>query len=182
MLLKYIGTTDLSSVETGFDWESISVSQGDIIQVHPDNKLHEVYPDQFEKFTQFGQTLQTRVEVTSAEVLAINTTPKTLVAAPWAGYCLVLESLFFFYDFNSAAYATNTTLEARYTDGSGAKVTADISSLIDETADAYALAKSVASLVVPVPNSPIVLTAASGDPVTWDSPLYVTVNYKIVQY
>lgn len=181
MLLRYIGSDTLASVETGFGSESISVAPGDIIQVHPNTDLEEKYPSLFTRFTQFWQTLQKKITVSSAEILAINTTEKELIATPWVGYVIVPESFVFFYDYNSAAYATNTTLEVRYTDKTGAKVTADVTGLIDATADDYALAQCVASLVVPVPNSPIILTAATGDPVTGDSPVYVTINYKIIQ-
>jgi hypothetical protein len=83
-------------------------------------------------------------------------------------------------DYNSAAYATNVTLELRYTDGSGTKVTADIGALIDATADKAVTVSGVEAALVLTGNAAVVVRAASGNPATGDSPVAFEVTYSIV--
>jgi hypothetical protein len=49
---------------------------------------------------------QDDVVISSAEMLALEATPKTLIAAPGAGKTIVLDYAIFFLDYNSAAYAS----------------------------------------------------------------------------
>ena len=61
-----------------------------------------------------GVNVSTTV-LTSAQILALNTTPIELVAAPGAGFYNVVEKVIASVDYNSAAYATTTDIEIRYT-------------------------------------------------------------------
>ena len=47
--------------------------------------------------------LQKTVQITSAEILALNATPKSLIAAPGAGKFIALNKATIFLDYNSAA-------------------------------------------------------------------------------
>lgn len=120
------------------------------------------------------------VTLTSAQVLASFTTPITLVPAPGAGKAIHVESIVWSVDYNSAAYATNTTMEARYTDGSGTKVTADISSLLTVTADAVISVGGIEAQLVLTQNAPVVIRTATGNPATGNSPVTFTVFYRVV--
>lgn len=51
-----------------------------------------------------------KVSLSSAEILSLSTVPKTLIAAPGAGKFINVLSVAFRLNFNSVAYATNTTL------------------------------------------------------------------------
>ena len=123
---------------------------------------------------------KTTVTLTSAEVLAMNTTPITLVAAPWAGKYINVLSIVGTVDYNSAAYATNVTLEFRYTNGSGTKVTADIGALLDATADKAVGVKGIEAATVLTANAPIVVRTATGNPATGNSPVKFHVVYEII--
>lgn len=120
------------------------------------------------------------VTLTSAQVLALNTTPRTLVAAPWAWKFIDVESITWYVDYNSAAYATNTTLEFRYTNASWAKVTADEAALLTATADKVNTVKAVTTELVNVVNAPVVVNVATWDPITGNSPVKFIVRYKVV--
>lgn len=83
-------------------------------------------------------------------------------------------------DYNSAAYATNVTLEFRYTNGAGTKVSADMGALIDATADKYVSVGGIEAALVLTANAAVVVTAASGNPATGNSPVSFTVDYSII--
>lgn len=121
-----------------------------------------------------------RVTISSAEILALNTTPKSLVAAPGAGYYLDVFSVSYSLDYGAAAYATNTTIETRYTNGSGAKVCVDCANLLAATADKVCTVKPDDVELVNVANAAVVTYAPSGNPATGDSPVYATITYRVL--
>jgi len=120
------------------------------------------------------------VTLTSAQVLALNTTPIELVPAPWAWKYINVLSVVGTVDYNSAAYATNVTLEFRYTNGSWTKVTADIAALIDATADKAVSVKGVEAATVLTANAPVVVRTATGNPATGNSPVKFHVVYEVI--
>lgn len=121
--------------------------------------------------------------ISSAELLALHTTPKTLVSAPGASKALVLDSAVFFLDYNSAAYAdiaAGDDLNIRYTDGSGAVAgTLETTGFLDLSADAYSVVQTPAGSIILPANAPLVASLA-GAITTGDSPLAVRVFYRIV--
>jgi len=124
---------------------------------------------------------QVKVTVSSAELLASFTTPKTLIAAPGAGYYIQIISCEMFLDYNSAAYV----------DGGGGGVTIDyVNSLstltgifsISSTSDTMSFL-DVASgqrALTNVENKPVILYSPTSNPTTGNSPLYVYLTYRIV--
>jgi len=82
-------------------------------------------------------------------------------------------------DYNTTAYATNTTLEFRYTNGSGTKVTADAAALLNATADKAVSVKSVVTEVANTLNAPVVVRTATGNPTAGNSPVKVKVEYRV---
>lgn len=120
------------------------------------------------------------VEITSEELLAMNTTPKVIVPAAWAWTTIIVDKIIASLDYGTAAYATNTTLEFRYTDGSGTKVTADIAALLNATADKVVSVWGIEAATVLTPAAAVVALVATGDPVTWDSPITITTVYRVI--
>lgn len=125
------------------------------------------------------------VTVSSAELLALNATPKTLVAAPGAGSALVFEGATLFLDYNSTAYdgiAAGEDLTIRYTNGSGQLVsTIETTGFLDATADAlrYVYPATTAA-ITPVANAALVLHLSTGEIATGNSPLKIQINYRVV--
>lgn len=122
------------------------------------------------------------VEVTSAELLALNSTPKTLVPAPGAGKVLEFISAILILDYESAAYATNGDLTVQNETGTALSNTVLLANLLAATADKMVrlVALDTADTgVVLLENEAIQLGCATGDPVTGDSPLRVKVAYRV---
>jgi hypothetical protein len=130
------------------------------------------------------------VVVSSAEILALNATPKTLVAAPGANKILVPRKFLFFLDYNAAAYAGIAAGEdwtVKYTDSSGDVLAhLETTGFLDQTSDQYRVALpattsgATISELTPVANAPLVLHQLSAEIITGDSPVAVRSYYEIV--
>lgn len=96
-----------------------------------------------------GKVLVAEVAISSAELLALRATPKTLVAAPGAGYVLEFVSLLLLLDATATAYVESAAnLGVKFTDGAGLQVseTIEATGFIDQTADTLIDAKPAASV------------------------------------
>lgn len=127
-----------------------------------------------------ARTIQ--VTVPTASVLLLNTTPYSLVAAPGAGKIILVDEITAKLVFNTIAYTGANALEFRYTDGSGAKVTADLaSSFIDSASGTnYATVKSIVTALTPVANAAIVVRVPTADPGAGNSAIVFSVKYRVV--
>jgi hypothetical protein len=124
-----------------------------------------------------------QVSIASADILALNTTPKQLVAAPGSGKVIIVEGIVFKMVRTATAYANGGALEFRYTDGSGAKVSADIAATVVTTGGAGTEYNSVAGVttsLTPVANAAIVLRCATADFITGTGTAVVSIKYRIV--
>lgn len=128
-------------------------------------------------------TVTANVTISTAELLALNAAPKTLVAAPGSGKALILVDVQLMLDYNSAAYdgiAAGEDLEIRYTNGSGQLVaTVESTGFLDATADAYRhVYPTSTAAIVPAANAALVMDLASGEIATGNSPLKVRLRYR----
>ncbi|MGA9768275.1 MAG: hypothetical protein WBV94_04490 [Blastocatellia bacterium] len=124
----------------------------------------------------------TSVTVATGSVLTLNDTPVTLVAAPGAGKVVLIEEITAKLVFNSIAYTGSNAIEFRYTNGSGAKVTADLSAafLNSSSGTNYATVKSVTTQLTPVANAAVVVFVPSANPGAGNSPVVFKIKYRIV--
>jgi hypothetical protein len=125
------------------------------------------------------------VTVSSAELLALNATPKQLVAAPGVGQALILIDAQFSLPYNSVAYAgiaSAEDLEIRYGSGSGQLVaTIETTGFLDQTATASRhIYPSSSAAISPAENAALILDLASGEITTGNSPLKVRVRYRLI--
>lgn len=121
-----------------------------------------------------------KVTLTSAQILALNTTPITLVAAPGAGYYVSVSEVLAYLTFNTTAYTGTNAANITYTNGSGAAATGTLaSSFLDSSSSAAVKAVGVA--VTPVANAPIVISVGTANPAAGDSTITVDIAYRIVK-
>lgn len=124
------------------------------------------------------------VTVSSAEILALNTTPKTLVAAPGSGYALIPVAIYATMDYAAATYACNAAgLILKYTDGSGTAPGAVLTQgFCQSAADAAQVVNVSTTAYTPTTNAALVLHAGAANPTTGDSAIKVRVFYRRVPY
>jgi len=127
--------------------------------------------------------------ISSAQLLALNSAPQTIVPAPGAGKFLLFKQAFFYMPYNSIAYVADASddLNIRYTNGTGQAVAfIEATGFLTATATQYRFANpataaaSVSTHGAPVENSPLVLFMANSEITTGNSPLYVRTFYSVV--
>lgn len=129
--------------------------------------------------------------VTSAQLLALNATPQSIIPAAGAGVAIVPYRIQI-YKPAGVAYAgiaAGEDLVLKYTDASGAQCSSVIETtgFLDQTtaqirtAGAPASTGSTAGSIVPVANAAVVLSLLSGEIITGDQPLYVEVFYHEIK-
>jgi hypothetical protein len=116
-------------------------------------------------------TLYAEVSLSSAEILALFTTPKTLVAATGAGTIILPERYIINFDWASVQYATHINLQAKMGSVSGRTIFQ-----IDPVADKQYVYIDSGEIVS---NTSLVLTVASGNPTAGNSIMTVGVYYKV---
>jgi hypothetical protein len=116
-------------------------------------------------------TLYAEVSLSSAEILALFTTPKTLVAATGAGTIILPERYIINFDWASVQYATHINLQAKMGSVSGRTIFQ-----IDPVADKQYMSVDTGEIVS---NTSLVLTVAGGNPTAGDSIMTVGVYYKV---
>lgn len=128
------------------------------------------------------------VKIPTANVLTLNTVPVQLVPAPGAGLLIVPELVIASLVFNSAAYATNSAgATLKYgTAGAGTSTLYTLSQAFLQSAsgtNVQVVNQASAATYLPAAadvNAPLTLIAATSDPTTGDSDLYLRVYYMIV--
>lgn len=124
--------------------------------------------------------LYRRVRVTSAEILLLYSTPKTLVDAPGSGKVIQFLSAVAFLDHGGTDYAAGGNLVVQHitADTAVSGVTA-ASDLINASADAYNVMQALSTDVVAAVNDGLELTNASAVHTTGNGILVIDVAYRI---
>lgn len=120
-----------------------------------------------------------QVTLSSAQVLALNATPVSVIAAPGAGYVNIIDKV-------TASKAAGTAyadiaagedIALRYTNGSGSiAATLEATGFLDSTSATISHATGAACL--PVANAAIVAHMTSGEVTTGNSPVLLEIHYR----
>ena len=120
-----------------------------------------------------------RVEISSAEILALETTAKVLVPAPGAGKVVEFVSAVFFLDHGGTDYTGGANIVVE-TGSSGTNLSANLgTSLLQSSADAYAILGALEAGVVTDVNEGLSLLNSSTTFATGNGTLVVHVAYRI---
>lgn len=129
----------------------------------------------------YGNALQhLRINVSSAELLAINGTPKELIPAPGAGKIIIPTFIVIYYDYNSIAYTVTDTLDLEY-GTSNTNIDSATADILKATSDYIHRGFIALPNGTPYPNESIIFTMA-GNPTVGNSPLVMDIWYNILDY
>jgi len=120
--------------------------------------------------------------VTSAEILALNTTPKVLISGAGENTYVIVDEAVFFLDFTDTAYAGSAGLSVRYTDASGDALFNALPEVafLEATADSIHMLKAIDC--IPVSGAAVVLCADTADPTDGDSVIKWKIKYRVVTF
>lgn len=132
-----------------------------------------------------GMLREATVVITTAQMLALNSAPKTLVAAPGAGKTIEFVSMTITKSAGTAyVIDAGDDFSVKYTDGSGAKCAPDIETtgFLDQTTVQTRMVNGSIAAYVPVANAPIVLHMLGSEVTTGVGIVYCRVRYRIVDH
>jgi hypothetical protein len=127
------------------------------------------------------------VTITTAQLLALFGTPRSILPAPGAGFFNLFEGALLYMPYNSVAYngvAVGEDLAVKYTDASGLQVgSCETTGFLDQAASGFRWvhpyrAASGVSDIVAVANAALVLQLLTGEIATGNSPLKVRTFFR----
>lgn len=123
-----------------------------------------------------------QVALAAADIIAMRTTPVSLIPAPGSGRIIVVDHITVKMVRTSTQFANGGAVEVRYTNGSGAKVSADVSATLVTGAagTAYAAVRGVVTELTPVANAAVVITNATAAFDTGTGVGQVSLAYRVV--
>lgn len=189
-LVRVIDATPYGPRYVMFDAEP---SSAELAQVQPNdlvfvNNLPKVKTPGTGVLVPDGATTYKDVVITSAQLLALNATPQTLLAAPGAGLATIFLGATIVKPAGTAygGIAAGEDLSIKYTDASGLEVAEcettgflDQSTLQIRHCNHYAAASAVSS-ITPVANAVLIIMLLVGEITTGTSPLNIRVFYSTV--
>lgn len=132
-----------------------------------------------------SSVITVKVSLSSAEILALNTTPKQLVAAPGSGK--ILQPLFYLVklSYATAQYATNTTLQFNY---DGLPAVGIVSNSILNRTESFIMRQAAASTTAfafaistsDITNKGLFVSVTNGNPTAGDGTLDIYVSYVTI--
>jgi len=131
-----------------------------------------------------GIPFTVKVSLTSAEILNLFTTPKQIIAAPGAGFCIQPICFFYEYNYGTTTYNTNQTLELRYA-GVAANVNSNtiLSRIFSVKARQGSLSTTLLTYIdstQEIENKAFEVTVQTGNPTDGDGTLNIHVTYCII--
>lgn len=120
--------------------------------------------------------------LSSTEILALNGTPITIIAAPGANKYIEIISATAYMNFDTAAYATNTTLQilCKNADVAILQNTSALISTVDKVVTFVAPTAATAGQTQIILNTEVQLKVATGNPTAGAGSCKVDVTYRIV--
>lgn len=134
-------------------------------------------------FDAAGHTLVADAVITSAQLLALNATPRTVLAAPAAGKAII-PTLIEVYKPAGTAYAgiaAGEDLAFKYTDASGdILLTMETTGFLDQATAQTRVQLPVNTTIKPVAAAALVAHMLTGEITTGDSNLLIRTHYKLI--
>lgn len=136
---------------------------------------------QFRAFASGAEILHKEIALTVAEILALYTTPKELVAVPGTKYVHEFLSAVLILDWVTPDYTTNGDLTINETDGSGTTLSDTVAKadFVQASGDKMRTMQVLsATAAVLLPGKSLALCCASGNPAAGNSVIRVKLTYR----
>jgi len=129
-----------------------------------------------------GSSSEVQVALSSAQILALNATPVTIIPAPGAGKVVIVENILLKMVTTATQYANGGALEFRQTNASGTKVTADLAAALVTAAagTSYNSVAGVTTSLTSLANALICVSNATAPFITGTGTAVITAKYRIV--
>lgn len=129
-----------------------------------------------------SEELLAKVTITSAQLLAMFATPITVIPAGGAGTVIQFESAYISKPAGTA-YTTGTFsgLAFKYNNGAGTQVSTTVvpAGLTDQATAVGSTVTAAATNALTPENQPLVIQALTAAPTVGNSPLYLTIRYRL---
>lgn len=133
--------------------------------------------------TENGVVRQTVVvTLTAAQIIAMGTTPVSLIAAPGASKCIIVDNISFKMVTTATAFTGGGAVEFRYTDASGTKVTADVAAAVITAAagTSFTNVRGIEASLTGIVNAAIVVRNGTAAFAAGTGTATLTIDYHIV--
>lgn len=135
------------------------------------------------KIKELVQIHSRKVILTSAELLALFATPKTIIEAQGEDTLIEFDSAVVHKPAGTAysGIAAGEDLAFKYTNASGAQVntTLEATGFLDQSTAQTRITRQITTEYTPVVNAPLVLHMLTGEITSGTSPLIITVFYRV---
>lgn len=131
-----------------------------------------------------GEVVTVKVSLSSAEILALNGTPKELIAAPGSGKIIQPIATMYRYNYGTLTYNTNQTMQLYYNGFVGNTIT---NTLLSRTESAILRQGAISTTSLTyltatqdIVNKAFMLSVQTGNPAAGDGTLDVYITYTII--
>lgn len=121
------------------------------------------------------------VNISSADILAMNSSPKELVAAPGAGFIIRYQGMTITYVYNTTPYTigASMTFNVQWAAGSNAGATSPSTGFWDQSANATLIIPPNSTTITPTENTALVLKSAAANLTGGDGTAVAHITYWI---
>lgn len=128
---------------------------------------------------EFNDFQITEVNISSNEILNLNSSPKEIIAAPGAGKYIHVVKGYIFYDYGTVAYSVSGSIRLEYESEVNQ---GSFNNLIDQTTNRIAIVGGVNVIgdLQDVENQALQLTALNADPMDGDGTIKVKLIYVVL--
>ena len=157
------------------------IADGALIVINTtDNETKTATLSEF-RTTYLGDIQAVELQIATADVLTLNTVPIELIAAQGAGTYIEVLSVMVRVEYNSVAYATNTTLQITTAGASVPQYDLDtLGATVDTGVKLSAVKTTAPADTQLIANTAVNVTVSGGDPTAGNSDITIFATFRVL--